>query len=98
MIIGRQGVSIDVSHGPNWFNSDFDHIELRCDTVPPVTKPGYRSHFIHKKQIAFIGGSEDFVTQRLDEQAKDLVGSSDKQRPINCPSYERQFIRRRRSH
>ncbi len=71
MIIGWQGVSIDVSHVPNWLNSDFDHIELRCDTVLPVTKPGYRSHFIHKKQIALIGGSEDFVTQRLDEQAKD---------------------------
>ena len=44
MIIGWQGVSIDVSHVPNWLNSDFDHIELRCDTVLPVTKPGYRSH------------------------------------------------------
>lgn len=71
MIIEWQRVSIDVSRVPNWSNSDFDHIELRCDTVLPVTNTGYRFHFIHKKTNSTIDGPEGFATQRLDKQAKD---------------------------
>ncbi len=79
------GVRIDVSHVPNWLNSDFDHIELRCDPVLPVTKSGYRSHFIDKRQIALIGGSEDFVTQRFDEQVKDRLAQATSSGPLTVP-------------
>lgn len=38
--------TVQVSYEKNWLNSDFDHIELRCEEPLPVTNTGYRSYFV----------------------------------------------------
>lgn len=64
-----RGTTIEVSHRP--WPSDYHHVELRCDTVLPVTETGYRSRFLHKKELELFDSVEAFVTEWLDAQAEE---------------------------
>ena len=66
-----EGVAIAVVHTPQAFSGPFDHIELRAEEILPVTETGYRSHFIHPEQLALFGDIPTFVTDWLNEWAKD---------------------------
>lgn len=66
-----RGVEIEISFTPEQFGM-VDHIELRTEnkTPLPVTRTGYRSHFIDKGTVAHHGGAVAFVNAWLDHEAK----------------------------
>ncbi len=64
-----EGITIAISHEPNWLNTDYDHIEVRAGEKLPITETGYRSHFIARAELELFDGAEDFVWQWLDKSA-----------------------------
>ena len=65
-----QGIPVTVTHKPQWLKGPYDHLELRAADPLPVTETGYRSHFIHPEELALFDSVETFVTEWLDEYAK----------------------------
>ena len=64
------GISVSISHTPNWLNTEHHHIELRADEKLPVTETGYRSHFLHQDEFELFESATSFVEQWLDGAAK----------------------------
>jgi len=73
MCIEWQGISIEITHTPDWPGHGYQHIELRAVERLPVTETGYRSHFIHDEHMALFKDATEFVIEWLDEFAKDPV-------------------------
>ena len=63
-------IAIEFTFTAQSFGGPFDHIELKCKEQLPVTETGYRSHFIHPKELALFESPEAFVREWLDEAAK----------------------------
>jgi hypothetical protein len=77
------GIKIMVTHTPGYFNlphGQLDHIELHTenDTPLPVTKTGYRSHFVFEQQLEPYGSALAYVQTWLDHEAQ-------------CPAWQRTF-------
>lgn len=66
-----EGIRIELSHTVNWLNTGYDHVELRAKERLPLTKTGYRSHFIHAEELALFDGPVDFARQWLDRMARE---------------------------
>ena len=65
-----EGIEIAFTHYVKRFGGPFDHLELRAKEPLPVTETGYRSHFIHPKELALWDSPEAFVLEWLDTSAK----------------------------
>ncbi|MDF0596310.1 hypothetical protein [Psychromarinibacter halotolerans] len=65
------GVRIEITFTPEEFGM-VDHIELRSEGKAPlpVTKTGYRSHFMNNGTVTEYGGAVAFVTAWLDHEAE----------------------------
>ena len=66
-----EDIAFDLSYTQPSYASPYHHIELRAKERLPVTETGYRSHFIHPKELALWASPEAFVTEWLDTSAKD---------------------------
>jgi len=66
-----RNIDIEITFTPEQFGM-VDHIELCTNSrVPlPVTKTGYKSHFIPAGTLEAHGGAVSFVTAWLDHEAK----------------------------
>lgn len=64
-----EGIAIALTHHKQCFGGPFDHLELRADEPLPVTETGYRSLFIHPRDLALWDSPEAFVREWLDEAA-----------------------------
>lgn len=58
-----EGISIAVSHTPQDFCGPFDHIEIKCGQVLPITETGYRSHFLSPEELEQFDSPEAFVLE-----------------------------------
>ena len=65
-----EGISIVLSHHSQRFGGPFDHLELRANERLPVTETGYRSHFIHPKELELWASPEAFVLDWLNDAAR----------------------------
>lgn len=65
-----QGIAITVSIKKNWLNTEHHHIELRAEQPLPMTKTGYRSHFMPAASFHSFESLEQMVRLWLDETAK----------------------------
>ena len=65
-----EGIVVSISHARNWLNTEFDHVEIRAEEKLPITETGYKSHFIHRDEIALFESTGSFVEKLLDEAAK----------------------------
>ena len=65
-----EGISITLSHHTQRFGGPFDHLELHAKERLPVTETGYRSHFIHPKELALWDSPEAFVLDWLNDAAR----------------------------
>ena len=72
-------IAIDVTYNDDWSKAHREimgfsmaHLEIRSENNVrlPVTKTGYRSHFIAATIIEEYGGTEKYVTDWLEEKAK----------------------------
>lgn len=66
-----EGVAIAVVHTPQAFGGPFDHIEVRADDIIPISETRYRSRFLHPEGLALFVDVPTFVTEWLNEWAKD---------------------------
>ena len=65
-----EGRKIIVAHIPDYCaNVGISHIEVRCDEPLPITKTGYKSHFLPAVHLENYDGPLDFVRQWLDFEA-----------------------------
>ena len=65
-----EGIEIVLSHNAQLFGGPFDHLELHAKERLPVTETGYRSHFIHPKELALWESPEAFVLDWLNDAAR----------------------------
>ncbi len=65
-----QGITVKVAYTQQAFGGPFDHIEIRAAEPLPITETGYRSHFIHPKELALFSSPTAFVLELLDEHSK----------------------------
>ena len=70
MKIEWNGITVTVEHEASYLNTEFDHIQVRADEQLPFTETGYRSHFIHTKELALFDSPQQFVLEWLDEAAQ----------------------------
>lgn len=65
-------VSIEITFHKRRWKSDFDHMELRVEQgrIIPVTKTGYRSHFLPAGIVDEHGGPDGFVKAWLNHEAE----------------------------
>jgi len=76
--IDWQGQSLTVRHCAAWLGDETAHLEIiSADRAPhPISKTGYRSHFIRREHIEEEGGPVAYVTAWLrsldDGQPKQL--------------------------
>lgn len=71
--IAWQGIGVRIRHCANWCAvTEMSHLEIISDDrVPlPITKTGYKSHFILPERIAEIGSVTDYVLAWLDHEAQ----------------------------
>lgn len=66
------GTHLTITYRKQRFHKDFDHIELHVDEgfILPVTKTGYRSHFLPAATVEEFGGPEGYVRAWLDHEAQ----------------------------
>lgn len=69
------GRSLTITHEPEWLSSFHDHLEIRSDdgNPLPITRTGYRSHFVSPKDLAAAGGAIAFVQAWLGREATSLA-------------------------
>lgn len=65
-----QGITVTVKFTSQAFGGPFDHIEVKAAEPLPITETGYRSHFIHPKELALFSSPTAFVVEILDEASK----------------------------
>jgi hypothetical protein len=67
-----EGIEITLSHTSNWFNINYERIEVSSNVRVrlPITKIGYNSYFLSADELALFDSSEDFVRQWLDQPAQ----------------------------
>lgn len=68
------GITLSVEWAPSWYGSKhfpISHLQIRSDDgLPlPMTKTGYRSHFVPREDVEARGGSVDYVRAWLDHEA-----------------------------
>jgi hypothetical protein len=64
------GIKMKVSCICEWPINDFCHIEIRSDGPNPITKAGYRSHFMKLEYLDEYNTYVDYVRAWLDEAAQ----------------------------
>lgn len=70
-------LSLIITWSPNWLDREeadyiFAHLEVRTeDRQPmPISKTGYRSHFIDHESVEHLGGPVAYVKTWLDHQSR----------------------------
>lgn len=62
---------ITITHSKPSYAAPFEHIEVRCSEILPITETGYRSHFIHRDELALWASPVDFMTEWLEKASQD---------------------------
>lgn len=66
-----EGIAIALTVHDKTYGDAFRHLELRATEPLPITETGYRSHFIHKDELALWDSPEAFVLDWLNDAARD---------------------------
>ena len=68
------GIVVEVRHNRNFLNLDHDHIEIEAVDPPrsalPITKTGYRSHFIDPGDLDDFDSAVEFAQFWLESAAQ----------------------------
>jgi len=66
-----EGIEVTLSHTEPAYSAPWHHLEVKATERLPITETGYKSHFIHPKELAFWESPEAFLLDWLNETAKD---------------------------
>ena len=65
-----EGIEITLSHHQPGYSEPWHHLEVRAGERLPITETGYKSHFIHPKELTLWASPEAFVLDWLNDAAK----------------------------
>ena len=70
-------IKIEINYDPDYLNTSKEikdgviaHLEVKAAQPLPISETGYRSHFVSASIIEKAGGAVKYVTDALDEAAK----------------------------
>lgn len=70
-----EGISLRITWCPGWYQSkraDYSvaHLEVRSETGErlPITKTGYKSHFLPREAVEEYGGPVEYVAEWLNHE------------------------------